>query len=127
MKALKIVKVTPALEFEVKTAFFKDFHKIIGGGCDIVETVHCRGLASVSGMENVVLLCDEEFLLRDHPAEINLLGSVLYGTQYHGHPILGTVLFVGDDGGEFRSLTEFEIGKLREWTDRFRNAPKGYT
>ena len=55
-------------------------------GTNIIENVYPRGLE-----EPYMMVMDEEALLRDHPT-INFLGSYLYETQKHGHPICGTVL-----------------------------------
>ncbi len=47
---------------------------------------------------------DEAGLLREK-LEFNLIGSILYGTGVHGHPIVGAVVLMKEDGdGEDRRL-----------------------
>lgn len=50
----------------------------------------------VSG-QCVSMLIDEEGLLKEN--EPNLIGSYLYEADRHGHPIMGNILFVGEEWG----------------------------
>ena len=45
----------------------------------------------------VSMLIDEEGLLKEN--EPNPVGSYLYETDRHGHPIMGNILFVGEEWG----------------------------
>lgn len=80
--------------------------------CDTVETVYPRGL-----QEPYMMVMDEEALLKDHPI-INFLGSWLYETQKHGHPICGTVLVMQRvmtwDGPDIGGIPEEEARKLAD-------------
>jgi hypothetical protein len=80
--------------------------------CDTVETVYPRGL-----QEPYMMVMDEEALLKDHPV-INFLGSWLYETQMHGHPICGTVLVMQRvltwDGPDIGGIPEEEARKLAD-------------
>ncbi len=81
-------------------------------GTDIVETVYPRGLE-----EPYMMVMDEEALLRDRPV-INFLGSWLYETQEHGHPICGSVLVMQRvmtwDGPDIGDIPEDEAWKLAD-------------
>lgn len=61
------------------------------------------------------MLIDEEGLLKKN--EPNLIGSYLYETDKHGHPIMGNVLFVGerwnDDGIDFCGIEDSVFEELR--------------
>jgi len=51
--------------------------------CRMVEVVHLPG-------GKWILIADEEGLLKEAP--LNVIASLLNGMQYHGQPIVGTVL-----------------------------------
>lgn len=54
-----------------------------------IEIVHSRGLP-----EPYLMIVNEEGLLQK--LELNEIGSVLYGTQVHGQPIVGNVVIMKD-------------------------------
>lgn len=62
----------------------------------------------------VSMLIDEEGLLKEN--EPNPIGSYLYETDRHGHPIMGNVLFVGEewggDGIDFCGIEDSVFEKL---------------
>ena len=51
-----------------------------------------------------------------HGLEPNLVGSYLYGTDEHGHPIVGNILLIGekleDEGVEFCGISDRRLGLL---------------
>ena len=61
------------------------------------------------------MLIDEECLLKGKLAP-NLIGSYLYETDKHRNPILGNILFVGEewkcDGADFCGIEESVFQKL---------------
>lgn len=63
----------------------------------------------------VSMLIDEEGLLKEHPVP-NLIGSYLYETDKHRQPIVGNILFVGEqwcrDGIEFCGIEESVFERL---------------
>ena len=79
-------------------------------GCGMIENVYPRGLE-----DPYMMVVDEEGLLKDSPV-INYLGSYLYETQEHGHPIVGTVLVMQRvwtyDGPDIGGIPEKEAQKL---------------
>lgn len=54
----------------------------------------------------VVMLVDEEGLLRRR--KINSVGSYMYGTLYHGSPIVGDIIFAVPDGEYLTGFAEAE-------------------
>lgn len=111
---MKLIKVSTDLEMTVHdfpTGNYGEqnhfLRELIGNGCDIYEHVMPRRLYEPPfGMENtptktpgqcVSMLIDEEGLLKEN--EPNPIGCHLYGTDEHGQPIMGNVLFVGEEWG----------------------------
>ena len=96
---------------------------MIGPECDLVEHVRPIKLYTVFGAPSspnrnkssaVSMLVDEEGILNGLP--LNHFGSWLYGTEEHGHPIVGNILFVGEydtgDGYSFCGLSDEMMDKL---------------
>ncbi len=105
-----IIKVTPGCGISVHRFPMEDGDKerqvlceLISGGCDFYEVVRPwglqeinRGRALTGGGQRVVMLVDEEFMLRREQPEFNVVGSFLYGSGSH-NPILGNILFVAEE------------------------------
>lgn len=96
----------------------------IGNGCNLYEHVMPERLYTDLKMKNcptkipgqcVSMLIDEEGRLKENVP--NLIGSYLYKTDEHGNPIMGNILFVGEewtgDGIDFCGIEE-ETFKLLE-------------
>lgn len=64
---------------------------------DCVETVKTQIMYSLFH-DTVVMIVDESGIINNRP--FNLAGSFLYGTQYHGAPIVGDILFGLQSGPE---------------------------
>lgn len=127
MKLIKIstdlemtVHEFPAGAYEQQNKFLRE---LIGNNCDIYERVMPRRLYTDLHMKNrptkvpgqcVSMLIDEEGLLKEN--ESNLIGSYLYESDRHGHPIMGNVLFVGEelggDGIDFCGIEDSVFEKL---------------
>ena len=130
---MKLIKISTDLEMTVHD--FPDgsreqqnefLRELIGNHCRIYEHIMPNRLYSdlhmtdhptkVSG-QCVSMLIDEEGLLKEN--EPNLIGSYLYETDRHGHPIMGNVLFVGEewgsDGIDFCGIEDsvFQLLKLQ--------------
>lgn len=94
----KTVKVTTDNKISIIDVDFGDFRDIqraIGGN---FETVHTRLMADYFKNLSVIMLVDEEGILKGLP--LNALGCAFSGTQRHGNPIVGDVIFasaVGED------------------------------
>lgn len=110
---MKLIKISTGLELSVhefpagshseQNAFLRE---LIGNGCELYEHVMPERLYTKLKMKNrptkipgqcVSMLIDEEGLLKEN--EQNLIGSYLYKTDKHGYPIMGNVLFVGEEWG----------------------------
>lgn len=122
---MKVAKVTTDNRFMVTESIFSRFHELIGNGCGIVEIVRPSGLAKIEKLRGVVMIVDEEGLCHKQIPDVNVLGSWLYGTIRHGHPIVGNILFVGENDADLRGLTASEIAEIRDMVNVLNNAPKG--
>lgn len=90
-KEMKTVKVTTDNKISVIDVNFNDFRAIqraIGGH---FETVHTQLMADYFKDPSVIMLVDEEGLIKELP--LNPVGSALYGTAKHGIPLVGNLIF----------------------------------
>lgn len=128
---MKIIKISTDLEmtihafptgtWEQQNQFLRE---LIGNGCEYYEHVMPKRLYENLHMHNsptnipgqcVSMLIDDEGLLKENSP--NLIGSYLYETDKHHHPIAGNVLFVGEewtsDGIEFCGIEESVFQSLK--------------
>lgn len=128
---MKLIKISTDLELTVHefpegtySQQNRALKELIGNGCDLYEHVMPERLYTELKMKNrpskipgqcVSILIDEEGLLKKNTP--NLIGSYLYKTDQHGIPIMGNILFVGEewggDGIDFCGIEE-ETFKLLE-------------
>ena len=111
---MKIIRITvdnqisthefPQGSYEKQNRFLR---RLIGNGCDIYEHVMPVRLYTDFKMVDhptqipgqcVSMLIDEEGRLKENVP--NQIGSYLYKTDKHGCPIMGNILFVGEEWGE---------------------------
>ena len=92
MKALVITTEDIAYVHDFAPPMSESIEKFIG---DWTETVRPRGIPGY------LMLVDESGLLKHLPC--NLARSLLYGTQFHGSPIVGNIVITKDDGRSIRS------------------------
>lgn len=127
----KIIKVSTDLiitvhDFPEGTLYdqSKQLCELIGNGCDMIENVMPKRLYTRLGHTThvtskdskcVSMLVDEEFLFRSN-SKPNMIGCYMYETDKHGNPILGNVLFVGNeykgDGISFCGIEKGTFGCL---------------
>lgn len=128
---MKLIRISTDLELSVHE-FLTGTHseqndylrELIGNKCNLYEHVMPERLYTDLKMKNrptkvpgqcVSMLIDEEGLLK--PNIPNLIGSYLYKTDEHNIPIMGNILFVGEewggDGIDFCGIEE-ETFKLLE-------------
>ena len=108
---MKTVKVTTDNKVSVIDVNFDDFRSIqqaIGGH---FETVHTQLMADYFKDPSVIMLVDEEGLVKGLPE--NALGRALYGTVGHGRPIVGDLIFARVDGGDIVAPDDSEALKDR--------------
>lgn len=130
-KIMKIIKISTDLEMtihEFPTGSYGEqndyLRGLIGEDCRLYEHVMPNRLYTELHHQNhptkikgqcVSMLIDEEGLLKENMTP-NLIGSYLYETDKHGSPILGNVLFVGEewtnDGIDFCGIEETVFKKL---------------
>lgn len=128
---MKLIRISTDLELSVHefpTGTHSEqndyLRELIGNKCDLYEHVMPERLYTDLKMKNrptkvpgqcVSMLIDEEGLLK--PNVPNLIGSYLYKTDEHNIPIMGNILFVGEewggDGIDFCGIEE-ETFKLLE-------------
>lgn len=102
MKALVITTEDIAYVHDFAPPMSESIEKFIG---DWTETVRPRGIPGY------LMLVDESGLLKHLPC--NLAGSLLYGTQFHGSPIVGNIVIAKDDGQKYpQPLTDEEISSI---------------
>ena len=102
MKALVITTEDIAYVHDFAPPMSESIEKFIG---DWTETVRPRGIPGY------LMLVDESGLLKHLPC--NLAGSLLYGTQFHGSPIVGNIVIAKDDGQKYpQPLTDEETSSI---------------
>lgn len=131
---MKLIKISTELELSAHefpcgsyTEQNKVLRELIGNGCEQYEHVmpnrlyaelHQRSRPTKIPGQCVSMLVDEEGLLKDN-IEPNLIGSYLYETDKYGSPIMGNVLFVGEecceDGIDFCGIEDsvFKVLELQ--------------
>ena len=127
---MKLIKISTDLELtvhEFPSGGYAEQHQIlrnlIGEDCRIYEHIMPNRLYSELRMKNcptrvpgqcVSMLIDEEGLLKEN--EPNVIGSYLYETDIHGHPIMGNILIVGEkwgsDGIDFCGIEDSAFEEL---------------
>ena len=108
---MKTVKVTTDNKISVIDVNFNDFRDIqraIGGH---FETVHTQLMADYFKDPSVIMLVDEEGIIKGLPQ--NLVGSALYGTAKHGIPLVGDLIFGIAAGEDIVGITDPEAMKKR--------------
>lgn len=108
------VVFTPAQEMYVKDfgqSLYETVGKEVGGWIEIVHPVGLRKAPS-----SLCFVCNEEGLLRDLP--LNVFGSILYGTQTHGSPIVGNIVIMREGmvngDRDFVELTDSDIRWIKK-------------
>ena len=85
----------------------RGFYKAIN--CDCIEVVHARYLNPMMNEKNkLVMVVDEEGFI--NAKKFNIVGSLFYGSQEHGQPIVGDILIMTEensfDGPNLAGLEE---------------------
>jgi hypothetical protein len=103
--------------------------KLIGDDCNLYEhvlpmhlytTLHMKERPTNVPGQCVCMLIDEEGRLKKKLAS-NVVGSYLYETDKHNNPIMGNILFVGEewggDGIDFCGIEEAVFNTLKHQLD----------
>jgi len=108
MKTLKITTENVLKEIDIDLNNFESVIAELGGYMEIVQTERIAETFKDFGM---VMICDEEGLIKQLP--INVVASWLYGADKHGHPIVGDVIFAKRDGEDLKGFSDIEILCIR--------------
>jgi len=106
MKVLKVTTDNVVSTVELKEPHWKSMGEEVGGHFERVNPRHLN--------KPYCFLCDDSGLLKDLP--VNLVGSVMYGAQEHGQPIVGDIIFmredIGPEGPDLFGLSDDDISYL---------------
>lgn len=97
---MQTIKITPDDRLsiiDIDLNNYKDIQKAVGGHFETVKTERLFNYRN----SPLLLLVDEEGLLKDLP--LNPPGCYFYGSDRHGHPIVGPILFAVPDGEYLRA------------------------
>lgn len=84
MKGIVVTTENVIIVKDFEPPLYKSVGESVGGYIEIVRP---------TGLERpLVMIVNEEGLIKELP--FNILGSMLYGTQYHGSPILGDIVIM---------------------------------
>lgn len=108
MKTVKVTTDNKISLIDVDFSDFKSIQRAIGGH---FETVHTQLMADYFKDTSVIMLVDEEGLIKGLPE--NALGSALYGTPQHGYPIVGDLIFARISGEDIVAPNDPETLKDR--------------
>ena len=95
MKTVKVTTDNIVSVIDIDFDNYREIQKAIGGH---FETVHTSQMKKYFSDSSIIMLVDEEGLLKSLP--MNFLGSLMYGLLDHGHPIVGDLILakiVGED------------------------------
>ena len=87
---MKTVKITPENEIFMVDVDFDNWESLAKQVEGYIETVRTQIMNDFFS-EQIVMIVNEEGLIRMLP--VNAVGSYMYGTPVHGHPIVGNVVF----------------------------------
>lgn len=102
---MKGIVITTENEISIKDFgedYLSEVKEVIGGW---PEHCHPRLLP-----EPLCMFVDDEGLRKDLP--INVVGCFLYETLAHGHPIVGTIVILKDEGPNIVGLSDEELNHL---------------
>lgn len=103
MKFIKVTTENQVNTIELPTIDYKTMAESIGA--EMIEIVRIRNEAM--NADNMIMVADEEGLFKPGN-RCNPVGSVLYGTMEHGHPIVGDILLARLDrssgNGDFAAM-----------------------
>lgn len=109
------IKITTDNKISVIDIDLNDYNEICDElGCSIFECVGTQLLDSYF-MRKTKMLIDEEGLCND--LDFNAVGSFFYGTEKHGSPIVGDVLFFHQEGPELIGMDNASLFILQLMSD----------
>ena len=112
MQVIKITTQNKISVIDINVNDYKEVNREIK--CDLAEVVKTQIMWDYFG-QPILMLVDEEGRLKN--PRLNSVGSYLYGTHLHRHPIVGDVLFVVPDGEQFAGFENAEKIKRKMMID----------
>ena len=89
---------------EFKDPLHRSAGELVGG---LIEIVRPRRLG-----KPYCMIVNEEFLLQGLP--VNPVGSYLYATDEHGHPICGNIIIMKEHGEDIIDLDPDEVENIED-------------
>ncbi|MBY0758552.1 DUF3846 domain-containing protein [Sellimonas caecigallum] len=111
MKTVKVTTDNIVSIINVDFDDYRDIQKAVGG---MFETVKTQRLFDYF-RQPMMFLCDEEGHLKKLP--LNQLGSYFYGTEKHGWPIAGDIIFTVPENEDLLGLENAEQVKEQLLSD----------
>lgn len=104
---MKAILITPGNQIsvvEVTQPLHRSLGELVGGWIEIVRGMNMK--------RPYVMICNENYCYLDLAG--NFLGSYIYGTQIHGHPVLGNIVIMKERGEGLEGLDDIEIRIIQE-------------
>ena len=106
MKTVKVTTDNIVSVIDIDFDNYREIQKAIGGH---FETVHTLQMEKYFGDPSIIMLVDEEGLLKSLP--MNSFGSLMYGLLDHGHPIVGDLILAKIAGEDITAPDDVELIK----------------
>lgn len=106
MKTVKVTTDNIVSVIDIDFDNYREIQKAIGGH---FETVHTLQMEKYFGDPSIIMLVDEEGLLKSLP--MNSFGSLMYGVLDHGHTIVGDLILVKIVGEDITAPDDAELIK----------------
>lgn len=106
MKTVKVTTNNTVSVIDIDFDNFREIQKAISGH---FETVHTLQMEKYFGDPSIIMLVDEEGLLKSLP--MNSFGSLMYGLLDHGHPIVGDLILAKIAGEDITAPDDVELIK----------------
>ena len=106
MKTVKVTTDNIVSVIDIDFDNYREIQKAIGGH---FETVHTLQMEKYFGDPSIIMLVDEEGLLKSLP--MNSFGSLMYGLLEHGHPIVGDLILAKIAGEDITAPDDVELIK----------------
>lgn len=107
MKTIKVTTDNKLSLVDVNFDDYKDIQRAVGGH---FESVRTRRIAAFFG-NDVIMIVDEDGLFKELPK--NPLGCLLYGTAFHGSPVVGDFILAKVVGEDWTAPDDVEELKQR--------------
>lgn len=104
MKAVLITSNDLIATVDVSKPLHKSVGELVGGFIEVVRPINMN--------RPYVMICNEDYCALELP--FNYMGSYFYGTKDHGHPVLGNIVIMKEQGEDLIGLSNEEIQIVTE-------------